>query len=75
MNLREVLKKFGGIGLSIVAVRSFAKQMFIALHHLRQCGILHADLKPDNVLVCSLPFLSLSPEGFLASFDTIPLGE
>lgn len=52
MNLREVLKKFGrNIGLKLTAVRAYAKQLFIALKHLRNCGVLHCDIKPDNVLV------------------------
>ncbi|URD73040.1 hypothetical protein MUK42_07821 [Musa troglodytarum] len=52
MNLREVLKKFGrNIGLKLTAVRAYAKQLFIALKHLRNCGILHCDIKPDNMLV------------------------
>jgi serine/threonine protein kinase len=53
MNLREVLKKFGrNIGLRLTAVRTYAKQLFIALKHLRNCGVLHCDIKPDNMLVC-----------------------
>lgn len=52
MNLREVLKKFGrNIGLKLTAVRTYAKQLFIALKHLRNCGVLHCDIKPDNMLV------------------------
>ncbi|KAH9626811.1 hypothetical protein KSS87_002457, partial [Heliosperma pusillum] len=52
MNLREVLKKFGrNIGLNLAAVRTYAKQLFIALKHLRNCGVLHSDIKPDNMLV------------------------
>ncbi|XP_074309451.1 uncharacterized protein LOC141643945 isoform X2 [Silene latifolia] len=52
MNLREVLKKFGrNIGLNLSAVRTYAKQLFIALKHLRNCGVLHSDIKPDNMLV------------------------
>ncbi|KAI5074212.1 hypothetical protein GOP47_0010173 [Adiantum capillus-veneris] len=52
MNLREVLKKFGrNIGLNLGAVRAYAKQLFIALKHLRNCGVLHCDIKPDNMLV------------------------
>lgn len=52
MNLREVLKKFGrNIGLRLTAVRTYAKQLFIALKHLRNCGVLHCDIKPDNMLV------------------------
>ncbi|VDM31542.1 unnamed protein product [Hydatigera taeniaeformis] len=52
MNLREVLKKYGrNVGLHIAAVRSYTHQMLLALKLLRKCNILHADIKPDNVLV------------------------
>lgn len=52
INLREVLKKFGrDVGLHLKAVRSYAQQMFIALSLLRKCNIVHADIKPDNMLV------------------------
>ncbi|KEQ97349.1 hypothetical protein AUEXF2481DRAFT_592992 [Aureobasidium subglaciale EXF-2481] len=52
INLREVLKKFGrDIGINIIAVRQYALQMFLGLTLLKKCEILHADLKPDNVLV------------------------
>jgi serine/threonine-protein kinase PRP4 len=52
MNLREVMKKFGGKkGLNIKAVQVYAQQLFLALSLLRKCHVLHADLKPDNLLV------------------------
>ncbi|KAJ3356971.1 U4/U6 small nuclear ribonucleoprotein prp4 [Entophlyctis luteolus] len=52
MNLREVLKKFGkDIGLNIKAVRIYAQQLLLALSLLRKGNILHADIKPDNILV------------------------
>lgn len=52
MNLREVLKKYGkDVGLSIKAVRSYTQQLMLALKHMRKCNILHADIKPDNILV------------------------
>jgi len=52
MDLRGLTKRYGrGIGLSLSAVRIYAQQMLVALQHLRNCGILHADIKPDNILV------------------------
>jgi serine/threonine-protein kinase PRP4 len=52
INLREVLKKFGrDVGINLKAVRSYAQQMFMALSLLKKCNILHADIKPDNMLV------------------------
>ncbi|KAF9562323.1 U4/U6 small nuclear ribonucleoprotein prp4 [Mortierella alpina] len=52
MNLREVLRKFGkDIGLNINAVRVYAQQLFLALSLLKKSNILHADIKPDNILV------------------------
>lgn len=51
MNLREVLKKYGkDVGLHIKAVRSYTQQLMLALKLLKRCSILHADIKPDNIL-------------------------
>lgn len=52
LNLREVLKRFGrDVGINIRAVRIYAQQLFLSLSLLRKCNILHADIKPDNILV------------------------
>lgn len=52
MNLRELLKKFGkNVGLNLRAIRAYSQQMFLGLSLLRQCNLIHADLKPDNILV------------------------
>ena len=52
MNLRELLKKYGrDVGLNLRAIRAYAQQIFLGLSLLRKCNILHADLKPDNLLV------------------------
>jgi len=45
----EVIKKFGSVGLSLSAVRSYAKQLCIALRHLKKCMILHGDIKPVQI--------------------------
>lgn len=52
MNLRELLKRYGnGIGLHIKAVQSYSQQLFLSLKLLKRSNLLHADIKPDNILV------------------------
>lgn len=51
-NLRDVLHRFGkGVGLSLEAVRSYFGQLIAAVSHLKKHSLIHADLKPDNILV------------------------
>jgi len=52
MNLRETLNKFGrNIGLSMDGVILYGRQLFLALSLLHRHKIIHADLKPDNIMV------------------------
>lgn len=52
LNLRQVLQKFGrNVGITLTAVQVYAQQMVQALSLLKQEGVLHADIKPDNILV------------------------
>ncbi|PWN53960.1 kinase-like protein [Violaceomyces palustris] len=52
MNLREVVKRFGkDVGLNLRAVRAYAHQLFLALSLMKKASIMHADIKPDNILV------------------------
>jgi serine/threonine-protein kinase PRP4 len=52
MNLKDVLDKFGkGVGIKISAVRVYAKQLLVALYQLARFRVVHADIKPHNILV------------------------
>lgn len=52
MNLRDVVKRFGkDVGLNLRAVRAYAHQLFLAISLLKKTNIMHADIKPDNILV------------------------
>ncbi|EFJ33506.1 hypothetical protein SELMODRAFT_2003, partial [Selaginella moellendorffii] len=52
LNLRQITNKYGrnrGINLKTICV--YAHQLMVALQHLAHCGILHCDIKPDNIMV------------------------
>lgn len=70
INLREVLKKFGGggAGINLRAVRAYSQQLFLALKLLRKCRVIHADIKPDNILVTDEKCSSLKLCDFGSAF-------
>ncbi len=69
MNLRELLKKYGkDVGLHIKAVRSYTQQLLLALKLLRKSNVVHADIKPDNILV---RFRHTGPTVFLGGFFVV----
>lgn len=51
-DLRFALQKYGaGKGLQLGTIQQYGQQMFLALRALRRVKIIHADLKPDNMLM------------------------
>lgn len=52
-NVREALSKYGaGKGLPLLpTARNFGRSVFLALRALRRAGILHTDVKPENLLL------------------------
>lgn len=46
ISLRETVYLYGqGQGLSLAAVRYYGKRVLMALYHMKQCGLVHTDLK------------------------------
>eukprot|EP00933_Yihiella_yeosuensis_P028288 TRINITY_DN22104_c0_g1_i1.p1 TRINITY_DN22104_c0_g1~~TRINITY_DN22104_c0_g1_i1.p1 ORF type:complete len:635 (-),score=164.80 TRINITY_DN22104_c0_g1_i1:107-2011(-) len=51
-DLRGALKKFTkNKGMALQAVRAYTKQLLIGVRHMHKFNIIHADLKPDNILI------------------------
>jgi len=51
-NLRAALKKYTkDKGMSLKAVRAYTRQLLIALQHIHRMHLIHADIKPDNILI------------------------
>merc|ERR1719291_781362 len=51
-NLRAALKKYTkDKGMSLKAVRAYTRQLLVALQHIHRCQLIHADIKPDNILI------------------------
>lgn len=53
VSLYEIGKRYNNRGIPLDLCKSIAKQVLVGLDFLhRMCGVIHTDLKPENVLVC-----------------------
>ncbi|ODV69442.1 kinase-like protein [Hyphopichia burtonii NRRL Y-1933] len=51
-NLLGLIRKYKHRGIPVVFVKQIAKQLLSSLDFLhRKCGVIHTDLKPENVLI------------------------
>ena len=51
-NLLGLIKKWNHRGIPLPLVKQITKQVLLGLDYLhRECGIIHTDLKPENVLI------------------------
>lgn len=56
VNLLEIIKRYDYKGIPLPICKEIGKQVLIGLHYLHKyCGIIHTDLKPENVMVCLNP--------------------
>ncbi|ORY05622.1 kinase-like protein [Basidiobolus meristosporus CBS 931.73] len=52
-NLLSLIKRHDHNGIPADIVREITRQVLMGLDYLhRECGIIHTDLKPENVLIC-----------------------
>ncbi|CAG8594759.1 13081_t:CDS:2, partial [Acaulospora morrowiae] len=52
-NLLSLIKRYNHRGVPAHLVKQITKQVLMGLDYMhRECGIIHTDLKPENVLVC-----------------------
>ncbi|CAJ0879981.1 5821_t:CDS:2 [Entrophospora sp. SA101] len=52
-NLLSLIKRYNHRGIPHHLVKQITKQVLMGLDYMhRECGIIHTDLKPENVLVC-----------------------
>ena len=54
MNLYELIKQNNFHGVSAALIRTFIRQVLLALDSMERAGIIHCDMKPENILLQKL---------------------
>ena len=68
--LSDLIKNSGGSGLPESDVKRYTKSMLKGLSHVHDCGYVHCDLKPENVLL-----VSSTSENFVAKIGDLGLAK
>ena len=56
VNLLELIKRYNYKGIPVEICKKISYQVLVGLDFLhRVCGVIHTDLKPENVLLCLTP--------------------
>ncbi|KAJ6581142.1 kinase-like protein [Mycena capillaripes] len=58
LSIQDVYRSFGG-SLPLILVQHVARDVLQGLKYLHECGVIHTDIKGDNILMTGLDF----PEG------------
>ena len=51
MNLRDTFPKIAKVPITISTVQTYARELLKSLYFLKKKGLVHADIKPDNILL------------------------
>jgi serine/threonine-protein kinase len=75
VSLRAYMDKRGK--LSFAEVSSISEQILAALNHAHSCGIIHRDIKPQNIMLLKDGFVKVMDFGIakLPEVDTVMTGE
>ncbi|KAG9318085.1 kinase-like protein [Chiua virens] len=72
-NLLGLIKRHQNKGVPMPLVKQIAKQVLLGLDYMhRCCGVIHTDLKPENVLICIDDVESIIESELAATANTTP---